>query len=416
MTQARTKTSRFHALNRRLVQFAILIATAVLSFAALTLPIATRPSYYPMKEGDVAQQDIQAPTALSYISQVQTTQMRDDAEFRVSPIYLPADPAIARQQIELLRSTLNYISAVRADTYARPEQKYADLTQLRDNHLNREEIERILAMSDPRWQAVQQESLAVLEQVMRNTLREGQIYDAQRSIPTLISFTLTQDQALSVASLVTPFVIPNSLYSENLTAAARKEARDNVQPITKIFVTGETIVRRGQIISASQYEALQQFGLIETPDNFRSLLATASLIMVVFGFTSLYMIRRKMAILESLRSLGLLAATFLLFLYFARLVIPNRTVIPYLYPLPAFGLTIACLFNIELGLVLSLVLSILAAYGLPNSLDLTLFYTLSSLVGILILGKGMRIGSFFSAGLGVGAAGAVTVLALPPAR
>ncbi len=411
MTQARPKASHFYAFNRRLIQFVALLATAGLSYAALILPIATRPSYYPLKEGDVAPQDIQAQAGLSYTSQVQTEQMRNDAEYRVAAVYLPADPAIARQQIELLRSTLNFISAVRADAYARPEQKFSDLTMLRDIHLGREDIARILEMSDTRWQAVQQESLSVLEQVMRKTLREGQIYEAQRSIPTLISFTLTQDQALTVTSLVTPFVVANSLYSNELTAAARKEARDKVQPVTQIFVAGETIVRRGQIIDAKIFEALQEYGLIETPNNFRDMLATAALITVIFGLTALYMIKRKMAILEGLRGLLLLAVTFLLFLYFARLVIPNRTVIPYLYPLPAFGLTVACLFNIELGLVLSLVLSILVPFGLPNSLDLTMFYTISSLIGILILGKGLRIGSFFSAGLGVGAAGAVTVLA-----
>src|SRR5512142_3015224 len=100
MTQASPKASRLHAFNRRLLQVGILIATAGLSFAALVLPIATRPSHFPIREGDVAAQDIQAPHTLSYISQVQTEEMRDEAEQRVAPVFLPADPAIARQQIE----------------------------------------------------------------------------------------------------------------------------------------------------------------------------------------------------------------------------------------------------------------------------------------------------------------------------
>ncbi len=361
--------------------------------------------------GDVAPQDIQAPNALNYVSQVQTEQMRTDAEQRVMPVYLPADPAIARQQIEILRATLNFIIASRSDSYSTLEQKLEDLSALENIQLNREEAERILTMSETRWQTVQQESLVVLEQIMRSTIREGLLNESQRSIPRLISFTLSQDQALTVASLVTPFVIPNSLYSDEQTAAARKEARDKVQPVTRTFVAGETIVNRGQIISATGYEALQQYGLIETPNNYRDSMATVALITVVFGFVGIYFVRRKMPIMESLRGLALLAATFLIFLYFARLIIPNRTIIPYLFPISAFGLTISCIFNIELGLVMSLVLSILTAYGLPNSLDLTMFYTISSLVGILILGKGMRIGSFFSAGIGVGAAGAAAVLA-----
>jgi putative nucleotidyltransferase with HDIG domain len=65
----------------------------------------------------------------------------------------------------------------------------------------------------------------------------------------------------------------------------------------------------------------------------------------------------------------------------------------------------------ELSLVLSLVLSILSGFGLSNSLDLTVFYIVSSLIGILILGKGQRIASFLTAGMGIGAAGAAVVLA-----
>ena len=411
MSFAGLKAARFRTFNRRLVQIAILIITAGLAYAALVLPIATRPANYPLEIGNVAPQDIQAPSSLDYISEVQTQMAREEAEQRVLSVYLPAEPAIARQQIELLRATLNYISNVRLDSYASLEQKLSDLNALEDLDLSREDAERILLMNDARWQTVQQESLAVLEQVMRNTIREGQVRESQRSIPTLISFTLPQDQALTVASLVTSFVAPNSLYSEELTAAARKEAREKIDPVTRTYVSGETIVRRGQIINALAYEALQQYGLIVTPNNVRDVFSTISLISVVFSFAGLYLNRRKMSATESIRSLLLLATAFLLFLYFARLIIPNRTVLPYLFPIPAFGLTVACLFNIELGLVLSLVLSILAAFGLPNSLDLTVFYVLSSLFGILILGKGLRIGAFFWAGVGVGAAGSAVILA-----
>lgn len=411
MSQDRQKVSRIRVINQRLFRVGILLVTAGLSFASLILPIATRPSYYPMQIGDVASQDIQAPSAINYVSEVQTELLRTEAEQHVTPVYLPAEPAIARQQIELLRASLNFVSSVRADTFAAQEQKLADLAAMENLHLAREEADRILSMTDARWQAVQQEALAVLEQVMRNTIREGQVKEVQRSIPTMISFTLSQDQALTVASLVTPFVVPNSLYSEEQTAAARLEARQTVEPYIRTYVAGEIIVRRGQIINASVYEALQQFNLIETPDNYRDVMGAATLVVILFGFTSLYFIRIKTPIFDSGRSLAMLAIVFIAFLYLARLIIPNRTVIPYLYPIPAFGLAVSCLFNFHLAMVLSLILSVLTAYGLNNGLDLTLFYAISSLVGILILGKGLRIGSFFTAGIGVGAAGSAIILA-----
>ena len=116
-----------------------------------------------------------------------------------------------------------------------------------------------------------------------------------------------------------------------------------------------------------------------------------------------------MAVIDNLRGLILISFNFLLFLYSARLIIPNHTIVPFLFPLQAFGLTVACLFNIELGFVLSFVLSILTAYGLPGSLDLTLFYTLSSMVGVLVMGRATRIGSFFWAGIATGISGGAVI-------
>ena len=409
--QERRQVTRFWRINRSFVKITILVITTALTLSALVLPIASRPSFFPLQVGDVAPQDIQAPTALSFPSEVLTEQKRKEAEDRVGSVYLAADPATARRQIELLRAALNFISTIRSDSYASPEQKLADLSALESIQLSLEEGERILALTDTRWQLVQQEALSVIERVMRSTIREGQFNEAQRSIPTLISFALPQDLASIVTNLVTPFVVPNSLFSADLTAAARKEARDKVEPVTLNYVNGETIVRRGQIITPGSWEALTRFGLIAKPDNYKDSIAATALVLALSVFMGLYARRRNLPVLNGLRSLALIAVTFLIFLYAARLVIPNRTILPYIYPLPAFGLTIACLFNIELSLILSLVLSILAAFGLPNSLDLTMFYTISALFGILILGKAQRIGNFVWAGAGIGAAGATILMA-----
>jgi putative nucleotidyltransferase with HDIG domain len=404
------KKSRIGDVNRNLLRMAILVITTGLSLAALVLPIATRPAYFPLTEGAVAPQDIQAPYAFSYTSQVLTEQSRKEAEQRVLPVYLPVDPAIARQQIESLRATLNYISAVRADTFANQDQKVSDLGNLTDIEISSDDSLRILFMSEARWQLVQEEALRVLEQVMRSTIQEGQKLLAQSNLPSMISLTMPQDQAQIVSTLVTPFIVPNSLYSQDLTLIARQDARENTEAVTRSYASGETVVRRGQVINAVTWEALQQYGLIVTPNNLRDILSTSAIVLTLAAFTTLYISRRKMPG-YALRSLTVIAFAFLIFLYFARLIIPNRTVIPYLFPIPAFGLAISCLFNMELGLVLSLVLSILSAFGLSQSLDLTFFYMIASMVGILILGKGMRISSFITAGIGIGASGAAVILA-----
>ncbi len=397
--------------NRNLFRLVLLILTSVLAWGALVLPLAIRQPIAPLQIGDVASQDIQAPFDLSYASEVLTEQARQDARNKVAPYYLPTDPSIARRQIEKLRVALNYITTIRFDTFASLEQKFTDLSVIEDLNISNEKAEAILELSDSRWQTIQQESLAVLEQVMRRTIREDQLEDARRSIPTLISFSLPEDQARIVSELVTPFVVANSLYSQELTEKAREEEAKKVEPLIRTYLTGETIVRRGQIITPLTWEALTAYNLIQPQSQQEDFLAAVSLTGLMSVFIGLYFTRRKVTLLESLKGLLLLSITFLVFLYGAKIIIPNRTIIPYIFPIPAFALTLASLYSLEAGLIFPLILSVLTAYGLPNSLDLTLYYILTSMVGVLVMGKGRRIANYFWSGIAIGITGVAVILA-----
>lgn len=389
----------------------LLLTCALLSLGALIFPIAIRPTDIPLNPGDVASQDIQAPRTITYESQLLSEQAKTDARARVQPVYLPADPAITRRQIEKLRAALDFITTVRFDSYATIEQKMDDLSSLQDMKLERDTMMQILELTDSRWQTVQQESLSVLEQVMRRTIREDQLQDSLRNLPTLISFSLPEEQATIVAKIVAGYVTPNSLFSEELTEQARQQAAEEVAPVQRTYIAGETVVRRGQVITPLIWEGLLELGLITPESPQEGIWAAVALVSLMTVFIWLYFMRRRKSTDLDIKSLILLTIAFLIFLYGARAIIPNRTVLPYFYPLPAFALTIASIFNLELGLVLPVVLSILAAYGLPNSLDLTLFYLISCLIGVLVLGKGRRIANFFWAGVAVGLSGSAVILA-----
>lgn len=411
MQAAGVKARILNPRNRKIITVLVWIIASLLAFAMLVFPVAARPSSFILRAGDVAPQDIQAPYSLSFESQILTEQSRQDAEDRVQPIYLPADPAISRKQLELLRTTINYISIVRQDMYADENFKLADLGHLQAVQLDPELARSILNLNVMRWEAIQAEALKVLEQIMRETIRTDQTGEATRRIPTLISFTLPQDQASIVNDLVSPFVTANSLFDEEQTQAARQFAQQAVDPVIRNFVAGETIVRRGQVISLLNWEALQEYNLVRPKSTVEDYYAPFALVAVTSSFGLLFFHRRNHTTLHSLRSRILVVFLFLLFLFAARLIIPNRTIVPYFFPLPAFGLTVAVLFNLELGLVLSLMLSLLTGFGLSNSLDLTVFYIMSSFVGVLTLGKGQRISSFIWAGIALGTAGSAVLIA-----
>src|SRR5512143_729372 len=77
----------------------IIVSVSVITYAALVLPLSLRPAAPPLKAGDVAPLDMQAPRDLEYVSEVRTEEARGAAENAVQPVYTAPDPAIARQQI-----------------------------------------------------------------------------------------------------------------------------------------------------------------------------------------------------------------------------------------------------------------------------------------------------------------------------
>jgi len=395
----------------RTIQLILLILVGLASLAALIVPLSLSPGALPLSAGDVAPRDMQAPEAIEYVSEVRTEEARAAAEHAIPQTYSSPDPTIARGQIERLRAALDYISLVRADEFATPEQKQADIQSLSDLTLKTDTIQQMLELSEARWETLQQEALSVLEQVMRNTIRENDLATIRRSVPSLVSLALTEEQAGVVVELVSAFIVPNSFSSPELTQAARQAARDAVQPVTQSYKPGEMVVAAGQVITSAQREALEKLGLIEPGQQWQDYLGVAALVVLMTTFMGLFFYRRNRSYLFQVRSLVLIALIFIIFLVGARLAIPNRTIVPYLYPLPAIGLLLATLFGMQAGLIFSLVISVLAAYGLPNSLDLMPYYLFASLTGVLVLGQARRVWTFFRAGIAIALAGIAMILA-----
>ena len=389
----------------------LLIVTGLLAFFALALPLAIRPSLYSLSAGDVVQQDILAPRDNSYTSDILTNQAQTEAANKVSPVYLPVDPGIARRQLTELRNALRFISSVRADSYATPAQKLNDLSALPFLQENSDLASQVLSRSEPQWQIIQAEALSVLEQIMRDSIREDQVENAQQGIIALISYALPEDQATEVANIVTPFVVANSLYSEEKTILAQEQARAAVLPIKKSYVAGEIIVRRGQVITEITQEALQSYGFTQKGSTKFDIWAAGAITLIVFVLGFMFFRVRKPHILKNLSALLIISLLFLLFLYGAKLLIPDRVVVPYLFPLAAFGMTIASLFSLEISLILSVGLAILTAFGSGGGIELSIYYIITTMVGTLALGKGQRIAKFFSAAALISASGVAVLVA-----
>lgn len=395
--------------RRKLSLLSLFGLTAGAAAFILLAPLSARLNTLEVQVGDAAPQDVLAPRTLTYESAVLTAQQRDLAAAAVAPEYDPPEAAVARRQVGRLRAALTFIASVRADTFATPTQKLADLAALEDLRLNQSRAEDLLELSDSGWQSVQQEAIVVLEQLMRSTVREDQLDEARRSVPALVSLSLSVEQAVLVAELVTGFIAPNSFYSEELTETRRTEVRAAIPAVERTYVANEVVIRRGQVVTPAHLEALRELGLVRPQDRWQDRASTLILVGLCMAYMALYL-RNRRKLLEDIRRLTMMAALFLLYLAVAQYVLPNRTVIPYMFPLASFSLLVTALFSAQAGLAFGIPLAVLTAYGLPYGLELTLFYIFTSLMSMLLLQRAERISAFFRAGAAASIAGIAIVL------
>ncbi len=389
----------------------VLVSVTILSYLALIQPWSLRQNTLPLAVGDVASQDLSAPHDTQYVSKVLTDSARDAAERAVAPVYVLPDPSIARTQATILTDLLQTISTIRSNDITTVGEKKAALIAIQGLTLQPDQMDFLLGLPDARWTLVSDEAFNVLVETMRNPVRTENLDAIRQNLVALVSFSLTEREAELVVGLVSPLITANSFYSPELTDAARQSARAAVEPITRSFVAGQTVVARGQLVTPGDLEALTALGLIQPKDPLYSLLGAAALVLLLAFFTALYFSVHQPATVSDLRSMLLLGMLFVIFLYGARVSIPNRTVIPYLFPLPAFALLIAALFGMEPGMVFGLLMSILCAYGTPDGLGLASYYTLSCLCGVLAMGQARRIAQFLYAALAIAVAGAAMIAA-----
>lgn len=375
-------------------------ATLGAAIVILAYPANVAGPQLSLNRGDVTTTDIIAPSSITYISQDQTEQAREAAAAAVPDVYDPSDSRVTRQQVNRARRVLDFISSVRGDAFATSAQRLNDLNALTELTLPPDLATRLLALSDSDWTAVRTETVVVIERVMSDKVRADRVEDARNQVPALVSVSLPEAQADVVTQLARPFIAPNSFFNESATQAAREAARQAVTPVSQSFVQGQTVIARGRVISAADIEAVTALGLLQpaTPqwqDSIGDVL-TVVITMAIFG---IYLWRYNAKFFKSPKLMIFLGGNLLVFLLTARIVVPDRTVLPFLFPSTTLAMLTAIALGPNAAITLAVVFAALVSNISNGRIDITAYVAVGGLVAALTLGRGERVNSFFLAGL-----------------
>ena len=400
-------------LDRWSVTRAVILGVLLAASISVVLLTDFLPSNQVLIEaGDVSPVHILAPNDLTFESAIRTQQAQDAEAASIQDIYDPPDASVARQQEVRARQILDYMSTLREDPYASPEQKASWISAIPDLDLEPDTIDLILTLPEDDWQEVKDETVRVLVRAMQGVeIRESQVESVRRRLPTLVALGMSDEQADVVEGIAGSLVTANTFYNAARTEEARQQARENTSPVQVTIRKGEAIVREGSLVRPVDIEALDAYGLRQQEIQWQAVVGTVVLAVIVTAILELLIFRLQPSLWAKGRAAVVTFLLIAIFVAMSKLMLPaSDSVAPYLYPLPALSMILSILFGPALGMAVGTVVALIGAYVSGGSIEITTYLLVGTLMGALALGQAERLKTFLRAGLSVALANAAIIL------
>ena len=381
----------------------LLCALSVVLGLTLTLALPSILGKGALTVGAVCTHDVLAPRRVTYISRLLTEAEQARAEAAVEPV-LTVDTAVARQQLARARQVLSYITSIRQDAHATPEEKARWISKIPDLALPTSVISTVLTLDQTAWQGVSGEVTYLLDQLMRDGVRDDRLSETKAKIPQLVSYALSPEQGDIVAACVGAMLKPNSYLDKQQTAQEQKLARNAVQPVRHVIERGEAILREGDVVTPLHLEESAALGLQPAALNWHDLVSMLLFVVALVSALSLYLWKAHREILHHRRRMVLLSLLIIMTGVAAKVMIPGHVLLPYIFPMAAVAMLISVLLDAQLAIMVSVILSLFVGFVSAGSLDLTVYTMIGSMAAALIVSRLERLNTF------AWAAGAIAVI------
>lgn len=382
------------------------VITAVL---AVRLPFTGQVT---LQVGDVAPRDIIAPRQITYISEILTEQRRTAAANAVGEVYDPPQARIGRQQLALTVQILDYIASVRSDSFADAQLKASYIAAITALDLPQAIIDRIVALPGPAWDRVAAEIQVVLERAMREEIRENNLADERRKVAARVRLDLADEDAAIVTAVVQDLLVPNSFYNAERTEQRRQAARDATEPVTNSVERNETILRAGDLVTSLDIEVLKALGLQQATWSWTELTSTVGFVALLGVIWLYYLWRQEPQLWFRTTELIIMALVIVLAVLAAKIMLPARALLPYLYPYAALTIILAIVINERISLVVTGLAVLFIGWLTNGNVEIMAYGLAGMLVGVLKLRRGDRLANFAWTALYVAVADLLVVLAM----
>ncbi|MFP4364277.1 MAG: HD family phosphohydrolase [Spirochaetia bacterium] len=370
--------------------------------------------------GRVAENDLTVDRDITYVDEEATRIRRDARENLVPPIYQVHDDIRIRslemfdQFTQVFEHIINNENATERQ-YLELQSQFPSLFTIEDINILKsyDSITELFSAARIIMNRILQEGVVLLNEEHVNSgigiielwrWREGQREKEEKLISEVISledlnehitvfreregFPAIYEAGLQV--IIPAFVNENTFFDHEQTSIARNRTRQEVEPVVRRLFRGETIVRRGFIITEEDIEKIRALGQYTSAFNLQKTAGSMLFLLFLYflGYIFFYWSRstRLSGHTETYIILALAAAFFvisLLILHFVSL--PDGLPISLIIPTALFTMLITSLISRSSALISSFLFSLLLLLISELNIYVFLFSLFSGASGSLVV-------------------------------
>jgi putative nucleotidyltransferase with HDIG domain len=399
MPRTLAERDRLHP-SPRLLRAIGVIGLVTLALTAV-LGLSVVPGQVNLAVGERAPQEVRAPRSVSFVSDSQTEEARDQAAQAVPSVYVDIAPpgdilADRLEAYDMVTIRIGRIVERRAGGDMSVDQAVTTIERIAPI-LSPAQVGLMAQMTPDDWAAIAAGGRTVLEAAQATEIPEERLSEARDTVRSRITTSLSQEHREIAGDLAASHLRANRRVDEAATEQEREARRQEVEPVRVDIREGDVVVVPGQEVTAFDLEELQALGLTSpTPDLGELLgrgLAAATLVTLLVAFVW----RFEPRIWHRGRSL-LLFVLALVISAVALRIVADRALWIYAVPTAATVMLIGILLGAQAGAAMAVALAVVAGLVTRDALEPAVYVLAGGVTSLLAMARAERLNVFIRVG------------------
>ena len=367
-----------------------LVAAFILVFLVIIMSIEISPFGYLVEVGKPSKKTIIAPRTVQYVDKAKTREQQDVAAAAVQEVF-----TFNSSVVRTVKSTLDGVFRAIDETDSLRLTRQEKIDHINQNVLKilpSGAIGILLDLSPDQRKQVKDVVASAIGNVMKDDITENNLEEEAEKARKSASDSMQNAALKAVAGeLAALLVQPNTLFDKRETDKRRKAARDAVKPIITTKLQGETIVNKGEIVSADEVDLFKSLGFRQSTFTAINLLYMALFVVVMLAAFGLFLRRYQPKIFDSPGLLTVMGMMIVMFTAVAKvLTVASSSWSPfwgYFMPGAAVALIAAVLFDNVVAVMLVISCGLIAGIVTGGNFSVSAFTLLGGLFPAVIVSR-----------------------------